>query len=923
MQCINLSFESYDQLERALGAADWGQGEQVWVQVFCGRSEKAPLQKLLSWLKNRLPQAVITGASTAGEILGGTMQEKSIVLSLARFEKTRLTPLFAPACDAAAGQSIGRRLLDKEIKGALLFTEGLIGQPEAFLHGIATMRPDLIVCGGAAADNGRFKKTWIFLGDEIFERGAIGVAFNNPDLVITTHARLNYLPLGKAMTVTAAEGNRLITLDNRPVRETIGHYLGQHTLNDLPASIVHFPLLKERDETVVARAPVAAPEDGSLIYAGNFKTGESVRFGMADSEALLDLAHEEPVPEDGPVEALWIYSCMGRKAFLGKSLEAEFGALGQGRPLSGFFTYGEFFHSDHANNMLNLTTTVFALSEGGQAPKNAPDAPQSTQTHGPLKTLSHLVDTITAELEEAVGFLEGYRLANDKISLISRTTPDGLITYVNEAFCAATGYAETELIGQNHRILRHPDVPAALFEKMWQTLLEGQIWRGQLPSKTKSGATYYVEMAIVPIKDAQGHIKEFIAVRHDITRLVTQEKTLAEQMTDSLTRLPNRNAFFNRLPQIKSPIAALLNVDRFRDINSFYGFKAGDQLLKELAAHLQRQTRQHFEIYRTGGDLFLVLGENIEPSNFENAIRKLLSQVSETRFLEQSFGVSVRLTAGIAAGEWQILSRAEAALNRAQERRTELAVSQEDDDKTTQTNLKMIALLKQAVSQPWWVVPFFQPIAKVPDGTIVKYEALMRLRDGEGKIYTPFSFLELAKHSRYYADLTKAMIQSVLAQFNQRPEGVTLNLSVEDIQNPQTMALLKEAIARFSDPARITLEVTETEMIEDYQSVIAMIDDVKKLGVKIAIDDFGSGYSNFAYLIRFQADYIKIDGSIVREIAANENAYQTLCAIVDFAKRMGMETIAEFISSEEIALKAKEAGVDYWQGYYIAEPAPL
>jgi PAS domain S-box-containing protein/diguanylate cyclase (GGDEF)-like protein len=926
MKCVNLRYQGPDDLIAAIDQNQLAKEANLLIQVFDGSGDEILIQTILQTLSRNLPQAVIIGASTAGEILGDQIHEKSVLISFAAFEQTKLVPIVHPECDEESGTAIAALLQSDRIKAAILFSEGIASEPEAMLDALSQKRPDLIVAGGAAADGGRFEKTALIFGDQVRYEGVVGVGFDNPSLIAGQGARLGYLPLGRSMTVTKAQGHQLLELDHQPIRSVIAHYLGDHVLSNLPASIVQFPLLKEADQTPIARAPVAALEDGSLVYAGHLNEGDRVHFAIAGSE----LSGDTPVAawsalEAQPIEAIWIYSCMGRRAFLNDILEREFAALGAGRPVSGFFTYGEFFQNGAHHDMLNLTTTALTLSEGAHRPKaieadkhSAPALGDST-----LRTLSHLVATVSHELQEAIGSLDAYRLANDEISLISCTDTDGTITHVNEAFCKASGYRREELIGQNHRIVRHPDVEPAIYAQMWQSITRGKIWRGLLPNRARDGQPYYVDMAIVPIRDGEGHIREYIAVRHDVTRLIAQERRIAEQSTDPLTRLPNRNAFFDRLNQTQKPLIALLNVDRFRDINSFYGFKAGDTLLCELTAALQAYCGGELTLFRVGGDLFALLGDGIALEALQKRVEAILHTIAQTPFLEQSFGASIRLTAGIAEGSWQVLSRAEAALNRAQERRSELAIAHADDDRTTESNLKMIGILRQAVTQPWWVIPYFQPIARASDGVVVKYEALMRLRDQDGTIHSPFSFLELAKRSRYYPNLTHAMIESSLQQFSTRTEGLTLNLSVEDIQNDETMAFLYGAISEFRDPERLTLEVTESEMIEDYESVIAAITRMKRLGASIAIDDFGSGYSNFAYLTRLKADYLKIDGSIVREIVHNEDAYHTLCAIVDLARRFKMQTVAEFISSKEVALKAKEAGVDYWQGFYVDKPAPL
>ncbi|MDR0664799.1 MAG: EAL domain-containing protein [Helicobacteraceae bacterium] len=405
---------------------------------------------------------------------------------------------------------------------------------------------------------------------------------------------------------------------------------------------------------------------------------------------------------------------------------------------------------------------------------------------------------------------------------------------------------------------------------------------------------------------------------------LSPQNDAARPRKDSLTGLPGRGGFIEALSRAKNPSVAIFNIERFRDINDLYGYETGDHIIKDLAALLTASLKEDMPSFRIGGDLFAVLADGYGEESFLKEIESIQSLVGSTIFLEDTLAASnIRLRAGVAYGVDQVLSRAEDALRSAKRKRVSIVIAGGGDNKKAQENLKVLNIVRQAAMQPWWTLAYYQPIVRASDAQIVKYEALMRLRDANGRIYQPAAFLDLAKRSRYYPELTKRIFAATLKMFNDRIEAVAVNLAPEDMQNRETMAYIGSLIANFSAPSRITLEVTESEMIEDYVTAIQAMGELKKIGAKIAIDDFGSGYSNFAYLIRFQADYIKIDGSIVREIDKNEKAYQTLAAIVDFAKRLGVETIAEFVADESIARKTKEAGVDYWQGYFLGQPAPI
>ncbi|GHS87153.1 hypothetical protein FACS189487_02760 [Campylobacterota bacterium] len=393
---------------------------------------------------------------------------------------------------------------------------------------------------------------------------------------------------------------------------------------------------------------------------------------------------------------------------------------------------------------------------------------------------------------------------------------------------------------------------------------------------------------------------------------------------DRLTNLPGRTSFLEHVAKTSNAAVALIDVERLRDINTFYGFEICDRLLVEFSALVGELINEDMRLFRTGGDSFVIFADGYDREAFMPVIERVLRVVPNAVFFEDSLAaLRIQITIGAAFGSRQILSRADNALRTAKKKHQHLSIADEDSDQKDRVNMQMLEIIRQATIQPWWVLPYFQPIMRAHDQKVVKYEALIRLRGANGAIHQPASFLDIAKRSRYYSALTRIMVANTLEIFAGREEAVAINISAEDLQCVETMDYLAEKIASYSDPSKITIEVTESEMIDDYNAAIASIGGIKKYGAKIAIDDFGSGYSNFAYLIKFQADYLKIDGSIVSMIDKDEKSYQTLAAIVEFAKRLNLKTIAEFVSCEAILKLALEAGIDYFQGYYIGKPEPL
>jgi EAL domain-containing protein (putative c-di-GMP-specific phosphodiesterase class I) len=201
-----------------------------------------------------------------------------------------------------------------------------------------------------------------------------------------------------------------------------------------------------------------------------------------------------------------------------------------------------------------------------------------------------------------------------------------------------------------------------------------------------------------------------------------------------------------------------------------------------------------------------------------------------------------------------------------------------------------------------------------------KYECLIRLRDEE-KIISPSMFLQVAKETKLYPKLTKIMIEKSFTTFSKIDASFSVNLSIDDILNVDTVKYIKKQIKKYKVEEKVIFELLESEEIGNFDEVIPFIKEMKKIGVRFAIDDFGSGYSNFIYLVKIQPDFIKIDGSLIKNLKRDSNEYHIVCAIVEFAKTLDIKIVAEFVCSSQIAEILKDFDIDYMQGYYFSEPS--
>jgi len=539
-----------------------------------------------------------------------------------------------------------------------------------------------------------------------------------------------------------------------------------------------------------------------------------------------------------------------------------------------------------------------------------------------FESLLNKIDTTAKELSKNVAFLKSYQLVIDESNIVSKSDIYGNITYVNDNFCKATGYTKDELIGKQHSILKHPNNTKDIFKDMWKTIKAKKVWKGVLQNRGKKG-DYWVDITILPILDENHNIVEYIAVRHDITRMVHQQQALDDAAnTDLLTGYGSRYKLTNDIKNSIKPALAILNIDRFSQVNDFYGHEKGDIVIQKLGDLISKiAEREKFELYHLQGDEYVVFHDNTSKDTFVEKIHNLISSVSKSSINIDEEDVFLNLSTAISFEDKdKILATADMALKIAKKENKNIVVyddsiSLNDEYKN---NIKWAKKIKYAIETNN-IVPVFQPIVNNHSGSWEKYESLVRLQD-KGKLITPYFFLDISKKTKHYTQITKIMLSKSFEMFKDKDVEFSINLTIEDILNNEIQIYIFMMLESYKIGSRVVFEIVESESIENFEHIATFIQGVKSYDCKIAIDDFGTGYSNFEYLMKLKADYIKIDGSMIKNIDTNSDAQMVVSTIVEFAKKMGIKTIAEYVENESILNKVKEMGIDYSQGYHFSEP---
>jgi len=400
--------------------------------------------------------------------------------------------------------------------------------------------------------------------------------------------------------------------------------------------------------------------------------------------------------------------------------------------------------------------------------------------------------------------------------------------------------------------------------------------------------------------------------------------------THFISGMANRNQLLEDSYKYNFKQMALLNIDKFQKFNDVYGEEIGNIAIKLSAEFLNKQiNEENTLIYHIGGDEFVFAikdASKTTDTEFIKNIENILSLYKREIFIHEDKTFNFIMTAGIAfSGKKKMLAYADMALKDAKRKNIQLGIFNEDREleKTHKQDIECHKKLLKAFDTDN-IISHFQPIAPIQDDSLpIKYESLVRMKLDNGSIIPPVNFISVAKQNRIYYKITKYVVINTLYTISQYSIPCSLNISIDDIQNEKTLDMLYQMFDEFKHNNLLTIELLETEDFKDYRVVYDFCTKVRSYGIKIALDDFGAGYSNFSHILNLPVDYIKIDASLISNIDRDKHSQIMVETIVGLARKLNIQTIAEFVSSKEILDTVKKLNVDYAQGYYIGKPEDI
>lgn len=414
-----------------------------------------------------------------------------------------------------------------------------------------------------------------------------------------------------------------------------------------------------------------------------------------------------------------------------------------------------------------------------------------------------------------------------------------------------------------------------------------------------------------------------------ITLLILLKIQRKKAIIDPLTKLYNRH-FLDEIGtriKLEKTIIAVLDLDHFKRINDIYGHDAGDLVLSEISQVLLKQVRTNDVLIRYGGEEFiLILRHNQKVNESIKAIERLHKSIEKLQITMPDKS-KVKITASIGINASPNLSRsltdaiilADKMLYFAKTSgRNRIEIYNSSEGKSI--SLKTPEEIKQAIINGY-LVPYFQPIYDLRLNKIVKYEALARIVDENGIVHPPIEFINSIKFTSTYRLLSKIMIQSAFDKIEEKNIAISINFDIGDFFDETLFEQILESIKDHENSNMLTIELLEDDKPKNMQEISKKIEKLKSLGVKIAIDDFGSGFANYGYLLGINPNILKIDGSIVQQLLTNKTSVDIVKSITALCKILQIDVVAEYVSDVGMISVLREIGVDFAQGYAIGKPA--
>lgn len=528
------------------------------------------------------------------------------------------------------------------------------------------------------------------------------------------------------------------------------------------------------------------------------------------------------------------------------------------------------------------------------------------------------------------------------IIITDHTQPDQPVVYVNPAFEVITGYSKEETLGRNCRFLLGDDREQPELDSIRSALKENREGRATLRNYRKNGELFWNDLHIAPVRNDAGEVTHFIGIQNDISDSRRYQEELEHQANyDTLTGLPNRNLLHDRLKQSvayarryqKAMAVAFIDLDNFKLVNDSLGHSAGDRLLTTVADRLKTCVRTSDTAARLSGDEFvLILFDQSDETVIHNTMQRILNEVSlPCRLEDRDFYVSCSIGYSLFPKDGEtdevLLKNADAAMYYAKEsgRNNFQAYSPDMETKATQ-RLEIGGDLRQALEKNEFTLRY-QPRVSLTTGEIIGAEALIRWQHPTQGAISPTQFIPIAEETGLIVQIGEWVLRTACQQnkawndLGLPPITMSVNLSARQFVKKDLVQSIDNVLKESGlPPAQLELELTESLIMHNAELFITTLNNLKALGIKLSVDDFGTGFSSLAYLKRFPIDRLKLDRSFVHNVTFDKDSAAIARAVISLGHSMNLEVLAEGVETTEELEFLRTFKCDELQGYFFSEP---
>lgn len=533
------------------------------------------------------------------------------------------------------------------------------------------------------------------------------------------------------------------------------------------------------------------------------------------------------------------------------------------------------------------------------------------------------------------------------------TDADNRIIEVNPAFTTITGYGLDDVYGKNPSMLGAGMTSPTVYREMWAALRDKGVWQGELQNRSKDGTEYTEWLTISILHDSLGNVHRYIGMFANVSEWKkSQELILRQANYDTLTSLPNRRLFRDRLEhEMKKMdrdrgqlVLMFIDLDRFKEVNDIMGHDAGDELLVEAAKRMTGCVRLSDTVARLGGDEFAIILAGVSVPQLAERIASEIKIAMEAPFTLKNGPAHVSASIGITlypvdANNAEVLMKnADQAMYAAKNLgRNRFSWFTDTMQNQAEERMSLANDLREAIANGQLQV-YFQPIVDLATGRIVKAEALLRWLHPVHGMIPPAKFIPVAEETgqisalgnwvfRESAKMAKEWVDWANAQGNEalaRIIKISVNKSPKQFHVASTYEDWVEVMSEIGvDPGHIVIEITENLFLGDQVDMAEKLRRFRDIGMGLSLDDFGTGYSSLGYLKKYEVDYLKMDQSFVRDMLDRPNDRAIAEAILAMAQRLGLDVVAEGIETQAQRDFLFEFGCKYGQGYFFHKPLPI